>query len=200
MLYLFDNAICQDLRDSFTDQMGTSAVKVVDPDMAVDVVSQISHDEFEFPAVVVTRSSDYQIDTTRTNFTRMHVGVATVVDTETNMIYNERQLPITLNYNLTVLGTNTADVDELTRELVFKYVTMYYLTVQLPYESDRKMRFGVCVDESMPIEQSSRLLEYVQSGKAYQNIIHLRTEGAVLLTYTPKRLPRYEQEVEVKLD
>lgn len=200
MLYLFDNAICQDLRSSFTDQMGTSAVKVVDPDMAVDVVSQISHDEFNFPAVVVTRSPEYQMDTRRMNFVRMHRGVATVIDKENNMLYEERQIPITLDYNLTVLTTNTADMDELTRELIFKYVNMYFLTVQLPYEDNRKIRFGVCVDESMPIEQSSRLLEYVQSGKAYQNIIHLRTEGAVLLTYTPKRLPRYEQEVEIKLD
>lgn len=199
MLYLYDKAICNDLQSSFTDNMGTQSVRVVDPDMAVDVISQLSNDEFKFPAVVVTRGSDYQIDTQRTNFTRLHRGVATVIDKETNNIYEERCLPIVLSYNVTVLTSNSIDADELTRELLFKYSSMYFLTINLPYEADRKMRFGICVDESQPIEQSSRLMEYVQTGKAYQNIIHLRTEGCVLLTYVPKKLMRYTQDVDLKL-
>ena len=64
MLYLYDEAICDDLRQSFNDvSMGETTVKVVDPDAAIDVISQISNDEFRFPAVVVTRASDYSIDT-----------------------------------------------------------------------------------------------------------------------------------------
>ena len=200
MLYLFDRAICKDLQESFTDNMGTSSVRVVDPDMAVDVVSQIHNDEFEFPAVVVTRSADYSIDTQRTNFTRIHRGVSAVIDPETNNIYDEKALPVVLSYNVTILASNSIDADELTRELLFKYYSMYFLTINLPYESDRKMRFGVCVDESQPVEQSSRSLEYLQTGKAYQNIIHLRTEGCVLLTYTPRKMIRYDTDVNIKLN
>lgn len=200
MIYVYDAAISNDLRESFDPQaIGTSAVKVVDPDMAVDVISQISSDEFKFPAVVVTRSGDYSIDTSRMNFTRLHRGVSTVIDTETNNLYDERIIPVSLSYNLTVLATNTADADELTRELLFKYYSMYFLTVTLPYESKRKVRFGLTVDDSQPVEQTSRLLDYVQGGKAYQTIIHLRTEGCVLVTYVPRKLPRYEQDVKLDL-
>ena len=57
MIYLYDSAVCDDLRASFNpDNMGSTSVKVVDPDAAVDVVSQIQNDEFQFPAVVVTRA------------------------------------------------------------------------------------------------------------------------------------------------
>lgn len=198
MLYLYDEAICDDLRQSFNDvSMGETTVKVVDPDAAIDVISQISNDEFRFPAVVVTRASDYSIDTERTNFTRMHKGVSTVIDPKTNNIYDELALPITLNYNITVLGTNTQDMDELTRELMFKYVRMYFLTIDLPYESDRKLRFGITLDVNQPVEHSSRLLDYLQSGKAYQNIIHLQTQGCNLLTYKPRKLMRYSAELEL---
>lgn len=199
MLYLFDRVICEDLEHSFTDNMGTKSVRVVDPDAAIDVISQINNDEFNFPAVVVTRASDYSIDTSRMNFTRLHRGVPVVIDTETNNVYNEQVLPVTLNYNVTVLTSNSTDADELTRELLFKYSTMYFLTISLPYESDRKVRFGVTLDDSQPVEQSSRLLEYLQSGKAYQNIFHLRTEGCVLLTYTPHKMTRYDNDVKLCL-
>lgn len=200
MLYVYDKAISEDLRQSFDPQaMGTSAVRVVDPDMAVDVVSQISNDEFKFPAVVVTRSGDYSIDTERMNFTRLHRGVSAVIDPKTNNLYDERVVPVSLSYNLTVLATNTADADELTRELLFKYYSMYFITTQVPYESKRKIRFGITIDDSQPIEQTSRLLEYVQGGKAYQTIVHLRTEGCVLVTYVPRKLPRYEQSTHVDL-
>ena len=198
MLYLYDQAICEDLRRSFNDvNMGSTTVKVVDPDLAIDAVSQIQNDEFEFPAVVVTRGESYSVDTQRFNFTRLHRGVSVVIDKETNTLYDEKALPVTLSYNITVLCTNTQDMDELTRELIFKYMEQYFLSIQLPYESNRKIRFGLTVDPDQPIETTSRALQYLTTGKAYQTIIHLKAEGCVLLTYTPRALPRYEQQVDV---
>lgn len=198
MLYLYDRAICQDLSRSFDpDMMGTSAVKVVDPEASVDVVSQIRNDDFPLPAVIVTRGQDYDVDTSRLNFTRLHMGVSTVIDKETNNIYNEKAMPIILRYNITVLTSNTADMDELTRELLFKYSDMYFLKINLPYESDRSMRFGVRIDYDQSIEQTSRQLEYIQNGQMYQTIIHLVCDGCVLLTYTPHKLHRYVEEKEI---
>lgn len=197
MLYLYDRAIVDDLISSFTDKMGNSVVKVIDPEAAIDVVSQISNDEFKFPAVVITRDSNYSIDTNRMNFTRLHRGVSTVIDKETNIIYDEKVLPVNLNYNMTVLGTNTADMDELTRELMFKYYQMYFLKIDLPYESDRSIRFGITLDQDSDIEQSSRLLDYLQTGKVYQNILHFTTQGCVLITYNGRQLMNYRSEIAV---
>ena len=201
MIYLYDSAVCDDLRASFNpDNMGSTSVKVVDPDAAVDVVSQIQNDEFQFPAVVVTRAESYSVDSSRLNFTWLHRGVSTVLDEETNTVYNETVLPINLTYSLTVLATNTQDADELTRELMFKYAKEYFSTIHLPYESKRPIRFGLTLDTDAPIEQTSRQLEYLNSGKVYQTIVHLKTEGCVLVTYTPNKMHRYATEPEIRLE
>lgn len=188
MLYLYDSAIAKDIKSSFADDEGNSAVKVVDPQAAVDILAQIQEDNVKFPAVVLTRDSVYSFDTQRSNFTAMHRGVLTVMDTETNQLYYEKVIPIRLKYNLTLLATNTADIDELAKELLFKYLQMYYLSIRLPYEADRVIRFGISITAESDIQQSSGSFEYLESGKLYQTIIPLTCEGCVLVSYTPCRL------------
>lgn len=188
LLYLYDSAIAEDIRESFTDAAGNSDVKVVDPQGAVNILAQIQEDSVKFPAVVLTRDPTYAIDTQRSNFTAMHRGVLTVMDTETNKLYYEKVIPVRLRYNLTLLATNTADIDELTKELLFKYLQMYYLKIQLPYEADRTIRFGVSITAETEIQQSSGSFEYLEAGKLYQSVIPLVCEGCVLVSYTPVRL------------
>lgn len=187
MLYLYDNAICDDLNRS----LGTDTVRVIDPEGAVDVIAQIKDDHIKFPIVVVTRDTEYSIDTSRMNFSLVHFGIPASIDQETNKIYNERVLPINLNYNLTVLATNTADMDELMKELIFKYIHQFFLTIKLPYESDRKIRFGISIEPGANVSQSSGSVQYLQSGTLYQSILPLKCEGCVLLSYVPHQLHHY---------
>lgn len=193
MLYLYDDAICNDLIKSFNPVADGQqpVVKVVSPEAIIGLAAQIQEDKIGFPLIAVTRNS-YQIDNNRLNFTRSHFGIASVIDKETNMLYYEKALPITLSYNLTILTTNQADMDELIRELLFKYVNMYFLTIQLPYESDRKVRFGITINGDTEIERSSGNLEYIENGTLYQSIITLQCDGCCLVTYTPAHLMRYE--------
>ena len=178
MIYLYDQAICDDLNRS----LGSNSVRIVDPEGAIDIVAQIQNDNIKFPVIVVTRDGNYSIDSSRLNYTLAHTGVPASIDTETNKVYNERSLPINLNYNLTVLATNTADMDELMKELMFKYIHQFFLTIKLPYESDRKLRFGICINSDTQIEQSSGSVEYLQSGTLYQSILPLKCDGCVLLS------------------
>ena len=118
MLYLYDDAIADDIKNSFEVGPGeTPAIRVVNPEAAINIAAQIQNDEIQFPLVVLTREDPFTIDSARTNFTQMHRGQLAVMDKETNYLYYERVIPIKLNYNLTVLATNTADLDEITREL-----------------------------------------------------------------------------------
>lgn len=195
MLYLYDSAICKDLEESFTSAVGTSAVKVIDSGLATNILGQIQSDDIQYPAVIVSRQEDFSIDTERINFTRLHRGVATVIEDKTNNIYYEQSLPIVLNYTFTLLTTNIPDRDELIRELLFKYSQMYFLTISLPYESKRKLRFGITLDSSTPIQHSSAVLEAQQSGQLYQSILPFRCEGCILATYTPMHLKRTQHEV-----
>lgn len=201
MLYLYDRSVVDDLIKSFNPITDGEkpVVKVVGPEQIVGLAAQIQEDKVSFPIIAVTRN-DYQIDEQRMNFSRAHFGVATVLDNKTNNLYYEKALPIKLSYNLTLLTTNQADMDELVRETLFKYLQMYYLTIKLPYEADRKIRFGIAVDERTEIEKSSGSLEYIETGQLYQSIITLNCEGCVLVTYTPAHLMRgkLSQDIEVE--
>lgn len=195
MLYLYDKAIVEDLSQC----LGKDTVRVIDPEAIVDLAAQIENDEISFPLIALTRSPAPAIDNSRTNFTMMHNGVSTVIDPETNNVYNEKVLPIKLVYNLTVLTTNQADMDEIIRELLFKYIQMYFLTIRLPYESDRKIRFGIRIDPNTEIEQTSGSAEYLKSGALYQVIIPLYCDGCVLVTYTPAHLQRLQHEIDTSI-
>lgn len=198
MLYLYDNAIVEDLYNSFNrDVIDNPVVKVIAPEQIIGLAAQIQNDEISFPIIALSRSDTPQIDSDRTNFTRMHKGICSVLDKETNTLYYEKAVPIKLSYKLTLLTTNTADRDELIKELIFKYVSMYFLTIKLPYESNRKLRFGISIPPGAEFSESSGNLDYIESGKLYQSIINLTCEGCVMLSYTPAKLTRVQLEPEV---
>lgn len=191
MLYLYDKAIVDDLYRSFnTDVVDDPVVRVIDPEHIVDLAAQIQEDKIKFPIVALSRNpGSGDKDTERYNFTRAKFGVSTVLDDKTNQLYYERAIPIKLSYSMTLLTINQADMDELTRELMFKYNNMYFLKIILPYECNRPVRFGITID-SDSIERKSGSFEYLESGQLYQSIIQLKCEGAVLVDYTPAHLMR----------
>ena len=190
MIYLYDNAIVDDLVQSFNpNNVPNPVVKVFAPEQIKGIAAQMQNDELTFPMVALSRKpNSVQIDKSRLNFTRAHFGVQSVLDTKTNNLYYEKALPITLEYALTVITTNTADQDEMMRELLFKYINQYFLTIKLPYECDRKIRFGISVTDEADIDYSSGSSEYAESGKLYQVIIPLVCQGCVLVHYTPAHL------------
>lgn len=200
MIYLYDDAIVEDLRRSFNpDEVANPHVKVADPEMCLQLVAQMLEDKIEYPVVAVQRENNYKVDTERWNFTRVHKGVPVVMDTDTNEIYYERAMPIKLSYTITLLATNQADMDELERELIFKYSSMYFLTIRLPYESRRRIRFGITIDDSRDIERSSNQVNYNKAGQLYQTILPMRCEGCVLVNNVPQKLKRTECQVDPNL-
>lgn len=198
MLYLYDDAVRDDLVKCFNpDNVPNPVVSVIAPEDITGIAAQIQEDHLSFPIVAITRDANIKIDTSRTNFTRLHRGVASVIDPKTNELYYEKVIPVKFGYMLTVLTTNTADMDEMIRELLFKYYDMYFLTINLPYECNRSVRFGVTIDIDTNLEGKSGASEYVQSGQLYQTTIPLKCEGCVLVSYTPAKLQRSELDVEV---
>lgn len=195
MLYLYDEAIVKDLERSF-DPSSSVVVKAVAQEDIISVAAQIKNDEIPLPMIAIVRGQTSDVNTDLTNFTRMHKGVATVFDSKSNDIYYEKAIPINLNYTLAILASNTADMDELCRELIFKYTSMYFLAIDTPYESKRRIRFGIRIDLSDTIDRISSQGEYMRNGQLYQTNIPLVCDGAVLLTYTPAHLKRINYETE----
>ena len=189
MLWVYDNAIVKDLSECISpDSSANSNVRMMGDDGIMGILAQLQEDKIKFPALFLNRHPETPLDKTRYNFTRLHKGVATTYDPKTNNIYVEKAAPIELKYDLHVLTTNTTDMDEIIRELLFRYSSMYYLTVTVPYESKRKIRFGVAINPDTNIDRKSGLSDYIDGGKLYESIIQLECQGAVLLSYTPRHM------------
>ncbi len=199
MLWCYDQALCDDLQQSFSDEYNT-VVKVFSPDQIVNLAAQIQEDTVQYPVVAIERDPNINIDESRSNFTRIHRGVHAVFDKVNNLWYNEKSVPITLGYSVSVLDTDTAAIDELTRELIFKYIQMYFLKIRLPYESDRFIRFGVRLDPSSLSERQTASSEYYSSGQLYRTKLKLVCEGCVLVSYTPIKLKRQDFEISATID
>lgn len=190
MLYLFDQAIVDDLKGSLTEAANQN-VFLTDADNYPGILAQIQDDTITYPLILLHREEDTPVKTELMNFSRAKFGVPCTFDNKTNNIYYERAVPVEVNYSLRILSHNVADTDELARELFLnKYMTMYFLTIRLPYESDRKIRFGVQVDTDYGIKKESGSFNYISSGALYQSTIRLNTEGCVMLTYTSRHLKR----------
>ena len=199
MIYVYDDAICEDLRNSFAkDSYGNCVVSVVPPDDIISIAAQVQEDKIHYPLIALSRPDNIPIDSSRMNFTRSHTGVATVFDNDTNNIYSEKVMPLKLQYTLICMATNTADIDELIRELIFKYTSQYFITIKIPYESKRKIRCGLRIDPDEEIQWYSTTSKYLEEGKLHSAGITLYIDGAVLVHYTRARLRRLSTEVEIQ--
>lgn len=200
MIYLYDKAIVNDLRQSFNpDSVENPVVKVIEPEGIVGLAAQIQSDEITYPIVALSRNSDSGINQDLMNFTRLHSGVAAVIDKETNNVYHEKVIPLKLSYTISILTTNIVDMDEIIKELMFKYTQMYFLRIKLPYECKRTIRFGVVIPTETTFETKSKTFDYLSAGKLYETDIPLHCEGCVLVYYTEQHLTRMAHEIEPTL-
>ena len=191
MLWIYDDAIVNDLSSCIDPSGGmNNTVKMMGEEGVMGILAQLQEDKIKFPAVFIERNGETPLDSNRYNYSRMHKGVPAMIDPKSNNLYMEKSVPIQLRYNIHVLTTNTADMDELIKELIFRYSSMYYVTAEVPYESKRKIRFGLAINPDTNISRKSGMSEYVESGKLYESILELECQGAVMISYTPKHLQR----------
>jgi len=199
MLYLYDNAIAQDLQNAIdpSGQMNSN-VKVMDADGIMGLLAQLQDDKITFPFICLVRDGDVTIDSSLSNFTRTHIGHAEVIDPATNNIYLEKSIPVELKYGLHIFATNTVDMDEIVREITFRYMSMYFLTIDKPYEGQTKLRFGVAIPPGTEFRRESGSGDYIKDGKLYETIIPLTCQGCVMLNYTPRHMTRLTTEIQAK--
>ena len=191
MLWAYDKAIQKDLESCIDPQgKGNANVRIMGEEGLMGVFAQIQDDKLTFPALYLERDPESPLDQKRYNFTLLHKGVPCVYDPEKNNVYMEKSIPIKLGYHLHILATNTADRDEIEREILFRYTSMYYISMTVPYESKRKLRFGIAIDPDADIDRKSGSSQYIEGGTLYESIIKLNCEGAVYLHYTPRHMQR----------
>lgn len=190
MLYLYDNAIVDDIKSSINSDNANPNVIISDPEAFPGLLAQMQNDTITYPLIILKRDEDMPIITELCNFSRAQFGIPAAFDSKTNNIYYEKSIPVDIQYTITIISTSVVDTDELARELFYKYLSQYFLTIRLPYESDRKIRFGIEIDLGYGIKRESGSFEYIKSGTLYKSTIHLKTNGCVSLSYTPQHLTR----------
>ena len=200
MLWAYDDAIVEDLANCIDPQGGANnTIKMMDDGGMMGVFAQLQEHKIKFPAAFLKRHDETPADASRFNFTRLHKGVPASFDPETNNVYLEKALPIDLKYDLHILTTNTVHMDEMIREILFRYSHMYYITIKVPYESKRNIRFGIAINPDVDISRKSGQSQYVESGTLYESVIQLQCEGAVLLNYTTRHLQGIVTDPAIKL-
>lgn len=200
MLYLYDNAIVEDLQKAIDPQGNMNQnIKAMNPGELIGLLAEIEEDKVSFPLVCVIRDEDITLDSNRANFARLHSGHVECFDPKTNNLYFEKSVPIELKYAIHILATNSADLDELTREIFFRYSSKYFITMKKPYEGKiNDIRFGVSIPPGVTIRRESANSEYIKEGKLYESIIPITCDGAVWLSYTPRHMTRVVHDIELK--
>lgn len=201
MLYLYDSAVIDDLKRTI-DPTGEANPSVImcTVENYQDIVAQMHEDKITYPLIILIRNDDMSILKQNKNFARSMKGVPAEFDTKTNNIYYERAVPIDLQYTMYILCTNVADRDEIAREIYFKYLSMFYLHIETPYEAKRRIRFGIQLDEDAGINNESGAAEYTQTGAIYQTQLTLKTHGCVWLHYTPRHLQIETMSRDIKIE
>lgn len=201
MIYLYDAAIVDDLKKSFNpDNVPNPIVKVISPEEIVSVAAQLQSDEISLPIVALSRNQDIKYDMSRYNFTQAKKGVPAEYDSKENIIYYEKAIPIDLAYDITVLTSNQADLDEIVKELLFKYSQQYFLIIRTPYEAKRPIRFGIQIIPESGVDYDKTSKDYWEKGTLYQAIIHTTCHGCVLLSYTPRKVTQLDVNTDIKLN
>ena len=201
MLYLYDNAIVDDLKRTIDPEGGANPnVIMTDVDNYQGILAQMQEDKITYPLFLLVRHDDMPIKTELLNFARYMRGVPAGFDPKTNNIYYERALPVDLKYTLWILTTNVADRDECAREIYYKYLSMYYLHIDLPYEVDRRIRFGIRIDPGTGIENASGSSQYTQTGSIYQAHLEFITDGCVMINNTPRHLKITQMSKDIKIE
>lgn len=98
----------------------------------------------------------------------------------------EQALPITLEYNITVLTTTQDDLDELTSEVMFLLINSPRISIKIPYGSERKINAQIYVRGE--VQDSSLRDTFSVTGILYQSIVPVRLLGANIFNIEERNL------------
>lgn len=168
-VYLYDQALTERLRKV----TGDSRIHVIDPDQSVNFFAQISHDEVEYPAIVLSRKSVSLLDY-RNQPVALKGQTAKIKDD--NLVVKAQLIPMRIDWNLDVYTVDRYTCDEIIRELVFYFVSNPRFEVQVPYQLDIAQNFDIMI--SPEIVDNTDLVEFQNRGEFFRETLSLWTENA----------------------
>lgn len=168
MLQLYDEALLDYLVYHFNDN-----IKIVPVSEFWRVISMHKENALQLPAICISRSNQ-TIDSELKSWVTSRMGMVDRV--EKHRLVTEQSMPISLNYNLTLLATKQDDLDELTTEVIFLIVNKPRITITIPYGSNRNVNAQITI--AGDITESSLRDTFSDTGILYQSIIPVKAIGA----------------------
>lgn len=168
MIQLYDEALLDYLINNFSDN-----VKIVPVAEYWRVIAMHKENSLQLPSICISRSNQ-AVDPELKSWVTSRMGVVDRV--EKHRLITEQSMPISLNYNLTLLATKQDDIDELTSEVIFLIVNNPRVTITIPYGSNRNVNAQISM--SSDITEASLRDTFSDTGILYQTIIPIRLIGA----------------------
>lgn len=189
MIRLYDTAFYHYIQENFGDNLGIVPVKDY-----WNVAAMHKENRLQLPAVVLFRSNW----TPERNLQAWPIARKGRLDRiQEHKKINERAIPVQADYTVTLLATTQDDIDELTSEATFLFLTKPRLEVLLPYGSDRKIHGQILINGDF--QNSSGNDRFSETGILYQQIIPIRILGANIIDIRKKNLRYLNWEIDSNL-
>lgn len=188
MIQLYDEALLDYLVNSFSND-----VKIVPVSEFWRVIAMHKENSLQLPSICISRSNQ-AVDPELKSWVTSRMGMIDRV--EKHRLVTEQSMPISLNYNLTLLATKQDDIDELTSEVIFLIVNKPRVTITIPYGSNRNVNAQISM--SGDITEGSLRDTFSDTGILYQTVIPIRMIGANLYNIENRNLRYLRWELRIK--
>lgn len=189
-VYLYDKALV----DKLVSVTGDQRIKVIPPSDTISLLAQINKDKVEFPAIVVSRGPVRIFPDTRNQYA--YLKGETVRINSDNSATKMKPLPIRIDWTINVYAVDRYSCDEITRELVFYFMTYPRCFVDVPYGIDIPQNFDLILEPE--IEDNSDLENFSNTGEYFRTTLSLYTENAHYFVSDKIYLSKVEGIVETK--
>lgn len=187
MVYDYDNAIVQDLRNiTHNDKRN---IYIIPPEDYFDLNAMMNKDNIKLPLISLTRPSWSLLD--RKPQTMIFDGFLAEADKEKDLIKNIQAIPISISYQLDIWTNNRKENDMIMRELIWYYTLNPTLCVNIPYKNiDYPHEFNIFFDNE--IEDNSDIVEHKNQGRLFRQTIGFYTDDAYLWKIKERRFTKLD--------
>lgn len=168
ILYLYDNAIIEDINKLFTNS-SVRAVMADSLDEAMRRSSQENEDKMTLPFIAIT-GGDWQLG--NSNFYSLMHGLEDKKVECKKLSKQVNIIPITPSYDMYIVAKTSRECDMLTREIIFHYMQNPTLVVNVPYGLNDIHTFNINFENNIRKTQRPTGLVY--------RVLSFSLEGAYL--------------------
>lgn len=202
MIYLYENAIIDDLRY----QLGDSRVSLLPPDILFRSIADLSgDDQVELPLISLSRIGYSFNEEPHSSPETLDGTKIMEADEEGRMRFAQVQrVPITCRWQVDVISRSRLDNDNLVRELLFYYINNPTLKVMIPYGLNKEHKFSIWINPD--IDDNSDIESHASRGEYFRTTFGITCTDANIwkvTTNSPKKLQieyHIEEPTKEKLD